>query len=284
MSPGPPRPRQRSWRAAAVGVTGWAALGSLATACNAIFGLDDVRLADRDGGAGGRGTGGATIGTGGAASGGATGATGGAASGGATGATGGRNGGGGGAGGSPCLRELSRNASFDMGMTSWNEVPLRGTLVFRHDDPQVVGHAVTPHSGDSVLRLGAPNGVDEEWVIHYIEQYIDIPNEATEVTISGYLQVRTEEPPAEATEYDYAYVMIFDEFQQQPPFYRSTPRWTNLTQAPSWTRFSFNVDVTAVPRQEMVFRIMCDLDGSKPTYFYFDSVSVAVTACAPASP
>ena len=65
------------------------------------------------------------------------------------------------------------------------------------------------------------------------------------------------------------------------PFFRSAPRWSNLTQASTWTPFSFAVNVASVAGKQMVFRIVADLDTSVPTYFYFDTLSVAVTRCSP---
>ena len=42
------------------------------------------------------------------------------------------------------------------------------------------------------MRLGAPSN---NYVVHYVEQYANIPAGALEITISGHLQVRTDEPP-----------------------------------------------------------------------------------------
>jgi hypothetical protein len=116
--------------------------------------------------------------------------------------------------------------------------------------------------------------------VHYVEQHVDIPANAEELTLSGYLQVRSEEPVDNV--YDVAYVQLFDE-ELPPgttPFYQS-PNWTNLTQANSWTRFSLPVNVKAVAGTQRTFRILADLDTDTPTYFYFDTVSVAVTRCSP---
>ena len=79
--------------------------------------------------------------------------------------------------------------------------------------------------------------------------------------------------------YDEASVQLFDESMPASPFFRSAPRWSNLTQASSWTPFSFAVNVASVAGKQMVFRIIADLDTSVPTYFYFDTLSIAVTRC-----
>jgi hypothetical protein len=217
-------------------------VGLLGASCNAILGLDEVRPVPADGQGGG-------------------------GSGGPAGGTSGRS----------CGSELLTNGTFDVGMTSWNEAPERTALVRKFDDPDVQAHQVTPQSGLYVLRLGAPS--TDSYVVHYVEQYADIPADAQEITISGYVQVRTEEDRARV--YDEAWVQLFDEFQRSTPFFSSVPRWSNLTQADSWTTFSFPVDVTSIAGKQMVFQLIADLDTGVPTYFYFDTVSVAVTGCGP---
>ena len=111
-------------------------------------------------------------------------------------------------------------------------------------------HQVTPQSGLYVLRLGAPS--TNNYVVHYVEQYANIPSGALEITISGHLQIRTDEPPDDV--YDEAYVQLFDESLPASPFFRSAPRWSNLTQASSWTPFSFPVNVASVAGKQLVFR------------------------------
>ena len=219
-----------------------------------------------------------TAGTGsaGAAGTGAAGTGGGGRGGGGTAGTGsaGAAGGGGGAG---CRRELLTNGDFDLGVSSWSEAPQGTRLVRKFDDAEVASHQVTPQSGLYVLRLGAPS--NNNYVVHYVEQYANIPTGAVEVTISGQLQIRTDEPADDI--YDEAYVQLFDESLPASPFFRSAPRWSNLTQASTWTPFSFAVNVASVAGKQMVFRIVADLDTSVPTYFYFDTLSVAVTRCSP---
>ena len=237
-------------------------------------------------GAGGGGRGGGAAGnTAGTAGTGPAGAGGGGRGGGAAGNTAGTAGtagtgsagaGAGGGGGAPCRRELLTNGDFDLAASSWSVAPQGTRLVRRSDDVDVASHQITPQSGLYVLRLGAPS---TNYVVHYVEQYANIPSGALEVTISGQLQVRTEESPDDI--YDEAYVQLFDESMPAAPFFRSAPRWSNLTQANSWTPFSFPVNVASVAGKQMVFRILADLDTGVPTYFYFDTVSVAVTRCSP---
>jgi hypothetical protein len=92
------------------------------------------------------------------------------------------------------------------------------------------------------------------------------------------VQLRTEEPADDI--YDVAYVQLAEEATPASPVFRSA-NWSNLTQAKTWTAFSFPVNVASVAGKQLVFRILADLDTSTPTYFYFDTVSVAVTRCAP---
>ena len=181
---------------------------------------------------------------------------------------------GGGGGGGACRGELLTNGAFDLAASSWSEAPQGTRLVRRFDDAEVAGHQVTAQSGAYVLRLGAASN---NYVVHYVEQYANIPSGALEVTISGYVQIRTDEPPDDV--YDEAHVQLFDESLPSSPFFRSAPRWSNLTQISGWMPFSFPVNVASIAGKQMVFRIIAELDSSVPTYFYFDTVSVAVTRC-----
>jgi len=253
--------------------------GVLGASCGDISVSHDDGGAGSSGADGGRGGGaGNAAGTAGAGSAGAAGAgSAGAAGTGPAGAGGGGRGGtAGGGGAATCRRELLTNGDFELGMSSWNEAPQGTPLVRRFDAPEIATHQVTPQSGLYVLRLGAPSN---NYVVHYVEQHADIPIGALDVTISGHLQIRTDEPSDDV--YDEAYVQLFDESTPSSPLFRSAPRWSNLTPASTWTSFSFPVNVAAVAGKQMVFRIVADLDTSVPTYFYFDTVSVAVTRCSP---
>jgi len=222
-------------------------------------------------GSDGRGGVGGSAGSAGRGGGGAGGSAGGAGGTGTAGA-----GGGGGGGGAGCRRELLTNGDFELARSYWSEAPQGTRLVRRFDDADVAVHQVTPQSGQYVLRLGAPS---TSYLVHYVEQYANIPANALEVTISGYLQVRTEEPADDI--YDQAYVALFEESSPASPIFRNAPPWSNLTQAKTWTSFSFPVNVASVAGKQLLFRIVGDLDTSVPTYFYFDTVSVTVTRCSP---
>ena len=238
-------------------VVGCALAGALGTSCG------DIHVVPADGGAG--------------KSGGAGGGGGNAVGAAGTGSAGAASTGSAGEGGAACRRELLTNGDFDLGASAWSEAPLGTRLVRKFDDAEVASHQVTPQSGLYVLRLGAPS--TNNYVVHYIEQYASIPSGALEVTISGQLQVRTDEPPDDV--YDEAYVQLSDEALPASPFFRSAPRWSNLTHASGWTPFSFVVNVASVAGKQLVFRIVAELDTSVPTYFYFDTLSVGVTRCSP---
>ena len=181
-----------------------------------------------------------------------------------------------GGGGTTCRRELLTNGDFELAMTSWNEAPQGTKLVRMSGDAELASHQLTPQSGPYVLRLGAPS--DNKYVVHYVEQHATIPRDAVEVTISGYLQIRTEEPADDI--YDVAYVQLAEETTPASPVFRS-PNWSNLTPAKTWTPFSFPVNVASVAGKQLVFRVLADLDTSTPTYFYFDTLSVTLTRCSP---
>jgi hypothetical protein len=258
------------------GGTGGNAAGTAGTGAAGTAGTGSAGAGGggRGGGAGGSaagagGTGATGAGAGGRGGGGVGGNTAGAAGMGSAGAAG--------SGGGACRRELLTNGDFDLGVSPWSEAPLGTRLVRRFDDAEVASHQITPQSGLYVLRLGAPS--NNSYVVHYVEQYATIPSGALEITVSGQLQIRTEEPPDDV--YDEAYLQLFDEAQPASPVFRSAPRWSNLTQASNWTPFSFPVNVASVAGKQMVFRITADLDTSVPTYFYFDMLSVAVTRCSP---
>jgi hypothetical protein len=253
-------------------------------ACNAILGLDDVRplLADAgtDGGGGG-GAGGATTGNsgvGGAVGIGGVSGTGGAGGVGGTSGNAGRTGtagaGAADAGRSSCGLELSKNGNFELGTSSWDEAPLGTTLVFRGNDPALIADGVTPHSGQFVLRLGAPS---DTFLTHYVEQYVDIPADASELTVSGFLQIRTLETAPDII--DEALVMFSDDIHPDQPLLASEPTWSNLTAAATWIPFTFKFAVAAIANKELRFKIVANLDESIATYFYFDDISVMVTSC-----
>jgi len=173
-----------------------------------------------------------------------------------------------------CGLELLMNGDFELGMTMWNEAPLGTALVRRDTDPVLVADGVTPQSGQFLLRLGGPSTA---FLTHYVERYIEIPADASEITVSGYLQVRTQD--TDANKHAEASIVIAVE-RQNPPFFTSAPTWSNLTVATSWTSFAFRVPVASMAGEQMVFRIIANLETSVATYFYFDTISVAVTGCA----
>lgn len=252
--------------AAATTCVGWLALALQGLACNAFLGLNDVNLVAADGGSD---RGGGATGTGGSGAGGASGAA--------------------GTAGSSCARELSQNGAFDLGRTSWNiGASEPAELIFVNDAPELTAHGITPYSGEWALRLGGIRVMRAKYLTHYVEQHVSIPPNATEIAITGRLQVRTLETST-GDDFDLAGVLLFDDGAPPPavPFFRSAPvpTWSNRTTATSWTSFRFTVDVRQKAGLPLMLRIFADLDPDPidppffPTFFFFDSVSVAVTAC-----
>ena len=179
-------------------------------------------------------------------------------------------------GGAGCRRELLTNGDFELAMSLVERGAAghtAGAQVRRRGGREPPDHA-------AIRSLRPPTRRSQhQLLVHYVEQYANIPSGALEITISGYLQIRTEEPADDI--YDEAYVQLFDEATPASPLFRSAPRWSNLTQANGWTPFSFPVNVASVAGKQLVFRVLADLDTSVPTYFYFDTLSVAVTRCSP---
>ena len=219
-------------------LTGVAAAGLMAAACNAIFGLDDVSPLMSDGGT-------------------------------ASGA--------GGVGGSMCGRELLRNGGFEMGMMGWFSAPEDAVVFRRDDDAELTTQAVAPHSPPYLLRLG---GGASGFLVSWIDQQLDLPADALEVTISGYLLVKTDEEPDD--DYDSALVELTRETATTTTsVFRSIPRWTNRTPAATWTPFSIPVNVASFAGTQVMFRLAAELDQGVASYFFFDSVSLTVTGCRP---
>ena len=277
--------RRRGW---AVGRAGSAATFFLVAGCNALLGLGDVRLIDPDagrstggqngqGGGAGGGVGGGVGGFGGGALGGVGGRGGsgvGAGAGGSAGARAGAGGGSGTGGGPACGGELLQNGNFDLGVSGWSTAPGNLTLIRREDNAEDLALAVTPQAGSHLLRVGGP----DYGFFSYAEQYMEIPANALEVTITGFLTIRTEEPADH--DYDHAFVHLEIE-TPRTTVYETTPLWSNLTAAGDWISFSQTADVSAHAGTELLFRLIGDPDASLATYFFFDTVSASVTRCRP---
>jgi hypothetical protein len=116
----------------------------------------------------------------------------------------------------------------------------------RPSDTEIAGQQVTAQSGAFVVRLGAAS--TNNYVVHYLEQYATIPSKALEVTISGYLRVRTQEPADDV--YDVAYVRLFEESMPASNFFRTCP----LVEPDRRQR----LDCVLVPRERGVDRRQAD--------------------------
>ena len=256
-------------------------VGALVLAgCNSIFGLDPVRRlteplpdAGADGGAAGAAPAGATGGSGGAGGSADTGAGGDAVTGAGGSAVTGAGGAVTGAGGAAsCTPIALRNGSFDEGTTGWITVPDTQVDIRRDDDAEVsTTQMVTPHSGRYLARLGGPS----RYLVTWLEQSVLIPADARELTVSGFVLIKTDEDPDMA--YDMAKITIGDEVDYARPLIA----WSNLTAAPGWTEFRGSANVADLAGQTLAFRLYARLDENTASYFFFDTVSLAVTGCGP---
>lgn len=166
------------------------------------------------------------------------------------------------------------NGDFDLGLAGWSTAPGDMTLIRGADDAEDLALAVTPQAGSHLLRVGGPG----YRFYSYAEQYVLIPANALELTITGFLTIRTEEPSDD--DYDNAFVRLDIEIPRTI-VYETDPTWSNRTAAGDWIPFTQTVDVSAQAGTELLFRLIGDPDETVATYFFFDTVSASVTRCRP---
>jgi hypothetical protein len=307
------------WNVVAVVAGALGAAVALAS-CNSILGLDPVTLRyDGTGGVntgtgglgagagGSTGSGGAVTGSGGAGSGGVRAAAGagsgghigtggaadagagtggtadaGAGTGGAGGGSGGRIGTGGAGGrgtggrGGSCGQQLLRNGSFEGGSVVWSEVPVGSVSIIRRDDDlEVMAQGVSPQSPRYLARLGGT----KNYFVTYLEQDNVVPSDAKELTIDGYVLILTNEVTT-TEQRDIARIEIEFDVKPAPVFIQ----WSNLDAVSTWVHFTAALNPGTKAGQIGTLRILADLNEDEqmvPTYFFFDSVSLTVTACGP---
>ncbi len=169
-----------------------------------------------------------------------------------------------------CGADLLHNGSFDDADMGWTTVPETQVDILRDDDAALTPQAVAPQSPRYLTRLGG----DKSYLVTWVEQNVLVPVDARALTVSGYLLLRTDETPDEV--YDIARIELGID-----PSPRPAVVWSNLTEAAGWTPFSASVDVADLAGQSIVFRIYAQLDGNTPSYFFFDTVALRVSACGP---
>jgi hypothetical protein len=171
-----------------------------------------------------------------------------------------------------CGTAVLWNGDFDLGDLGWTRKP-GANVVIRRDDAAVVP-MVSPQTPRFLARLGG--GADDVFTVS-IEQGVTVPRDARQLTLSGYVAVVSDEPRTK--EFDVARAeMLVNDSPLSPIL-----SWSNLDAVGGWAPFSATFDATTVAGQAAaVFRLIADLDADHiASYFFFDTVSLTVTACAP---
>jgi cysteine-rich repeat protein len=227
------------------------------------------------GGTTGAGGTGGTTGRGGAGAAGATGAagTGGgpAGAGGGPAGTGGGSAGssGGGTGGGACSVELLANGAFDSGDTGWTSVTSGRALIYDYNSPDLDQTlAPAPVSPAGFAWLGYD--VVSETVL--LKQPIQIPPGTLSLSVSGYVQIWTNDDPNVAYDLGYAEILVGS-------FAQEVDHWSNVDQGTDWTPFSQNIDTTGVAGATATFQLRVKMDDGADTSFFFDSLSVIAKRC-----
>jgi hypothetical protein len=242
----------------------------------------DFRCQRRGGGAGGTSGGAGTSGMAGTS--GVAGTTGTAGTRGSAGTTGGDaggaggdaagTGGGGDAGGTggtggaiPCTLELLTNGDFESGMTGWTSFTSGRALIYDYADvdPTVVP---PPDSAPNLAWLGYD--VLSETVI--LRQTIQVPPGTQSLTISGALQIWSDDDPSIV--FDVAYLELV---MAGTPY--EVYDWSNVDKNTSWGHFARELDTTGFPGGSAIFQIRVFLDDGANTSFFFDSLSVVAGRC-----
>jgi hypothetical protein len=211
------------------------------------------------GSGGGRAGSGATTGTAGS-NGGTTGTAG--SSGGASGTAGSSGGGTGGA----CSVELLTNGGFDLGDAGWTSVTSGRALIYKSADvdPSVGPSPVSP---DGLAWLGYD--VLSETVL--LKQPIQIPAGTRSLTVSGNVQIWSDDDPSVAYDVGYAEILV-------GAFAQEADRWSNVDRGNDWTPFTHDIDTTGVAGAA-TFQLRVQMDDGANTSFFFDSLSVIASRC-----
>jgi hypothetical protein len=80
---------------------------------------------------------------------------------------------------------------------------------------------------------------------------------------------------------DYPYDKAWPDIVFDGPNLKFVDDWSNLDAVDTWTPFTGRLDVTGKGGQIGTFRLFAALDKTWASYFFFDSVSLTVTACGP---
>lgn len=185
------------------------------------------------------------------------------------GGAGGVTGSGGSGGSGACTTELLADGNFDGLATAWTSVTSGRALIYNQGgvDPSVAPRA---QSAPNFAWMG--DDVVSETAI--LSQPIAIPPSALSLTVSGYVEVITEESGAA---YDFGYVELLLGGVTTP-----LETWSNLDAADlgDWTFFSATVPVGAAAGARGTFQLRVVMDDGTPTSFFFDTLSFSAESCA----
>lgn len=196
-----------------------------------------------------------------------------------------------GSGGSPvvgdCDVNLLRNPDFEEGPAVWDYVAKNLPLTLRdlivHDSSTKLASAgVSPKAGHYLAWLGGALNDDGGSRTEILQQ-VQIPAKATKLVVSGWLQVKTSEPPT-AAPYDH-FEFTLDDDQDGQWFFHTW--WLNPSQGDTpaqrgqWFSFSEQLeadDLEQVRGRRLTFVADAQADTENETSYWLDSLSL-VASC-----
>jgi hypothetical protein len=142
---------------------------------------------------------------------------------------------------------------------------LSGVWVEDAPDDSIIVTDTAAHSGGYSAELG-PDMVGGTLAFNDLYQSVTIPANATEVTVDGYYQIY------DAVSGDQITLALLDDSLSELAVFN---RFVADSDVFDWTYFSFTIDVTNLQDTTITF----DLIGTVESFFYFDTLSLKVTAC-----
>jgi hypothetical protein len=257
--------------------------GSAGSGGGAGAGGSDGGSAGADGGSSGAGGSGGNAGASGGGAGGSSGdggtsgSAGSAGSGGTSGAggtsgSGGTSGAGGSAGGG--CTELLINGDFDAGDVNWTYTSDQGFLYAIYNQAS----AVPAHTPSYLAWLGGWEGPPYQNEISRLRQNVTIPNNASLLTLSGYVLISSMD--STVTVYDRLYMRLMNGSTAVASFTNaaaSGPAFTNVDYVPTWTRFEFSTSAVSFRGLTRTFELSSESDPYDVTNFFVDTLSLCAT-------
>jgi len=143
-----------------------------------------------------------------------------------------------------------------------------------NEDVNLQEESVSAHAGEGLAWLGGIPDREFDGTLVTIEQRVEIPPEATSITFSGELWLRTLETDPEA--FDGVYVDLLTSDGNESLLWFVT-QWTNLDAVEGWSHFEFVADPTEFAGQSVLLRLHSETDPERVTSFWFDSLSLVVS-------